>query len=115
MILWYHILPPSQYSSCRLVKMVFALNGASCKVVLEAGGWEVVKKYVDIGVGISIATEICITAADRENFAIVNLDELFPARKYGIVTRAGKALSAPAQKFIEILSKEYHGLIPKLA
>ena len=45
--------------------------------------------------------------ADRENFAIVNLDEFFPSRKYGIVTRAGKTLSAPAQKFIEILNEEY--------
>ena len=102
------ILPPSQFSSWRLVKMVFALNGASYRVVLEAGGWEVVKKYVSIGLGISIVTEICITEADRENFSIVNLDEFFPARKYGIVSRAGKTLSAPAQKFIEILNGEYN-------
>ena len=102
------ILPPSQFSSWRLVKMVFALNGASYRVVLEAGGWEVVKKYVSIGLGISIVTEICITEEDRQNFAIINLDEFFPARKYGIVSRAGKTLSAPAQKFIEILNDQYN-------
>ncbi len=101
------ILPPSQFSSWRLVKMVFALNGARYRVVLEAGGWEVVKKYVSIGLGISIVTQICITDEDRENFSIVNLDEFFPPRKYGIVSRAGKTLSAPAQKFIEILNNEY--------
>ena len=102
------ILPPSQFSSWRLVKMVFALNGASYRVVLEAGGWEVVKKYVSIGLGISIVTDICITEADRENFSIVYLDEFFPTRKYGIISRAGKTLSAPAQKFIEILNNEYN-------
>lgn len=102
------ILPPSQFSSWRLVKMVFALNGTSYKVVLEAGGWEVVKKYVGLGMGISIVTDICITEADRENFHIVSLDEFFPPRKYGIVSRAGKTLSAPAQKFIEILNNEYN-------
>lgn len=107
------ILPPSSYSSYRLVKMVFALNAASFTIALEAGGWEVIKKYVGLGVGVSIATEICVTAADRENFAIVNLDEFFPARKYGIVTKAENTLSAPAQKFIEILSDEYHGISPK--
>jgi len=101
------ILPPSQFSSWRLVKMVFALNGANYKVVLEAGGWEVVKKYVSLGLGISIVTDICITDADREQFSIVNLDEFFPARKYGVVSRQGKTLSAPAQKFIEILNNEY--------
>jgi len=102
------ILPPSQFSSWRLVKMVFALNGVSYKVVLEAGGWEVVKKYVSIGLGISIVTDICITEADRKNFAVVSLDEFFPARKYGILSRAGKTLSAPAQKFIEILNEQYN-------
>ena len=107
------ILPSSEYSSRRLVKMVFALNGAKCTVALEVGGWEVIKKYVDLGIGISIATDVCITAADRKHFAIVNLDEFFPVRKYGIVTRAEKILSAPTQKFIEILRDEYHELIPK--
>ena len=102
------ILPPSQFSSWRLVKMVFALNGSNYRVVLEAGGWEVVKKYVGIGLGISIVTEICITEADRQNFAIINLDEFFPARKYGVISRAGKTLSAPAKKFIEILNSEYN-------
>ncbi|WP_211665294.1 LysR family transcriptional regulator [Leucothrix arctica] len=101
------ILPPSHFSSWRLVKMVFALNGTSYRVVLEAGGWEVVKRYVDIGLGISIVTDICITDADRERFEIVNLDEYFPARKYGIVARTGKLLSAPAQKFIDILNECY--------
>jgi DNA-binding transcriptional LysR family regulator len=101
------ILPPSHFSSWRLVKMVFALNGTSYRVVLEAGGWEVVKRYVGIGLGISIVTDICITDEDREHFEIINLDEYFPARKYGIVSRAGKVLSAPAQKFIDILNDCY--------
>ena len=69
----------------------------------------ILKKYVHIGVGISIVTEICITESDREQFAIVKLDEFFPARKYGIITRETRALSAPAQKLIEILNDEYHG------
>ncbi|PID44478.1 MAG: LysR family transcriptional regulator [Proteobacteria bacterium] len=101
------ILPPSQFSSWRLVKMVFALNGASYHIVLEAGGWEVVKRYVGIGLGISIVTNICITEEDQERFDIVNLDDYFPARKYGVVSRSGKALSAPAQRFIEILNDHY--------
>jgi len=104
------IIPPPEFSSWRLIKMVFALNGASYKVALEAGGWEVVKKYVSLGMGVSIVTEICITEADYENFEIVNLDEFFPARKYGIVSRAGRTLSAPAQKFIEVLKTEYNGI-----
>jgi len=101
------IHPPIQFNSWRIVKMVFALNGASYKVALEAGGWEVVKKYVSLGMGVSIVSEVCISEADRETLAVVNLGEYFPARKYGVITKAVGSPSAPAQKFIEILSNEY--------
>lgn len=108
------ILPPSQFSSWRLVKIVFALNGANYKVALEAGGWEVVKRYVELGLGISIVTSICITEADKERFTTVPISNYFPNRKYGVVTRKGKHLSAPAQRFIEILYDHY-GQKPNLS
>ena len=34
-------------------------------VVLEAGGWEVIKRYVEQGIGISIVNEICLTGKER--------------------------------------------------
>jgi len=101
------ILPPSQFSSWRLIKMVFALNGVNYNVSLEAGGWEVVKRYVDIGLGVSIVSTICVTEEDQEKFATIPLDQYFPNRKYGVVTRKGKPLSSPAQRFIEVLHEHY--------
>lgn len=101
------VLPPSHFSSWRLIKMVFALNGINYRVALEAGGWEVVKRYVKMGLGVSIGTTICMTEADRENLATIPLDEYFPNRKYGVVTRKGKLLSSPAQRFIEILHEHF--------
>ena len=83
--------------------MVFALNGVSFHVAVEAGGWEVIKSYVEIGMGISIVTRLCITEEDKEKMAIIPLDKYFPSRKYGIVIRKGKSLSTPAQRFITIL------------
>lgn len=108
------ILPPAQFSSWRLIKIVFALNGANYKVALEAGGWEVVKRYVELGLGISIVTGICISDADKERFSAIPIDQFFPNRKYGVVTRKGKHISAPAQRFIEILY-EHYGQKPNLA
>ncbi|CAA6823051.1 MAG: LysR family transcriptional regulator [uncultured Thiotrichaceae bacterium] len=102
------ILPPSHFSSWRLIKMVFALNGVSFNVALEAGGWEVVKSYVALGLGISIVTSICIgDDEDREKFEIIPLEKYFPSRKYGVVTRKNKVLSSPAQRFIDILHAHY--------
>ncbi len=101
------VLPPSHFSSWRLIKMVFALNGVDYQVAVEAGGWEVIKSYVGLGLGISIVTRLCISERDKERLAITPLDKYFPSRKYGVVVRKGKRLSSPAQRFIKILQEHY--------
>ena len=101
------IRPPSYFSSWRLTKMVFALKGVNYKVTLQAGGWEVIKRYVSMGLGVSIITTICITDEDKDKFAVIPLADYFPDRKYGVLTRKGKPLSLPAQRFIEMLQQYY--------
>ena len=101
------ILPPSHLSTWRIVKMVFAQNNVSYRIALEAGGWEVIKRYVSLGLGISIVTDVCITDEDREKLNIIPLTQYFPTRSYGIVTRKGKFLSAPAKRFIEMMKECY--------
>ncbi len=98
------ILPPRHLSTWHIVKMVFAQHNVRFQVTLEAGGWEVIKRYVGLGQGISIVTDVCITAQDRENMHVIPVDQYFPKRSYGIVTRKGKFLSAPSQRFIEIMN-----------
>ncbi len=98
------ILPPRHLSTWHIVKMVFAQHNVRFKVTLEAGGWEVIKRYVSLGQGISIVTDVCITDQDRETMHVIPVDQYFPKRSYGIVTRKGKFLSAPSQRFIEIMN-----------
>lgn len=101
------ILPPSHLSTWRIVKMVFAQHNTSYKVTLEAGGWEVIKRYVKNGLGISIVTDVCITEQDRDEMTVLPLDKYFPKRSYGMVTRKGKFLSTPAERFIDLMKQCY--------
>lgn len=101
------ILPPSHLSTWRIVKMVFAQNNVNYRVALEAGGWEVIKRYVSLGLGISIVTDVCLTEEDKQKFTIIPLTRYFPKRSYGIVTRKGRFLSAPANRFIDIMKNCY--------
>jgi len=101
------ILPPRHLSTWRIVKMVFAQHNINYTVNLEAGGWEVIKRYVKIGMGISIVTDVCITEQDRQDLTIIPLDKYFPKRSYGIVTRKGKFLSTPAERFIDLMKLCY--------
>ncbi len=99
------ILPPRHLSTWRVVDLVFRQNNLDYKVTLEAGGWEVIKKYVELGMGISIVTNICLTGSER--LAALPLDRYFPKRSYGVVLRRGKFLSPQAKKFIEIMDPEF--------
>jgi DNA-binding transcriptional LysR family regulator len=95
------ILPPRHLSTWRIVDLVFGQNNVSYRVALEAGGWEVIKKYVELGMGISIVTDVCLTGKD--NLACIPLERYFPKRTYGIVLRRGKFLSPQAKRFLEVV------------
>lgn len=97
------ILPPKRLITYRLVDLVFQQNRVPYTVALEVGGWEVIKQYVAMGMGISIIASICLTDADRDRLAARPLDRWFPARSYGVVVRKGKYLSPQARAFIELI------------
>ena len=97
------ILPPQRLSTYRLVDLVFQQRQVSYHVAIEVGGWDVIKEYVAMGLGISIVTGICITDADRQRLAVRNMRQYFPQRSYGVVMRKGKFLSKEAQAFIDLI------------
>ena len=99
------ILPPRHLATWRMVDLVFRQNDASYTVALEAGGWEVIKKYVALGLGISIVTDICITG--KEPLVRIPLDRYFPKRSYGVVLRRGKYLSPQAKRFIDTMDPQF--------
>ncbi|MEJ2177898.1 MAG: LysR substrate-binding domain-containing protein [Gammaproteobacteria bacterium] len=99
------ILPPRYLSTWGLVKSVFQQCNIPHKVILEAGGWAVIKKYVEMGLGISIVTDICLEEDDK--IATIPVQEYFPSRSYGIVIRRGKFIPAQAKRFIEMLAPEF--------
>jgi DNA-binding transcriptional LysR family regulator len=96
------ILPPRHLTTWRVVDLVFKQHNLNYEVRLEAGGWEVIKKYVELGLGISIVTSICLTG--RENLEAIPLGRYFPQRTYGVVLRKGKFLSPQARRFIEMMA-----------
>lgn len=99
------ILPPKHLSTWSTVKYVFQQHNQPFTVTLEAGGWEVIKKYVELGMGISIVTDNCLTG--KERLARIPLNRYFPKRGYGLVLRKGKFMSAQAERFVAILNEVY--------
>jgi len=75
------ILPPRHLSTWNMVDLVFQQHNVPYNVVLEAGGWEVIKRYVEIGTGISIVTSICLRGT--EDLVVKPMEDYFPTRSYG--------------------------------
>ncbi len=97
------ILPPQRLTTYRLVDLVFQKRQVPYTVAIEVGGWEVIKHYVAMGLGISIVTGICLTDEDRAHLAVRNMRRYFPQRSYGVVMRKGKYLSKEARAFIDLI------------
>jgi DNA-binding transcriptional LysR family regulator len=92
------ILPPRHLSTWRQVEMVFLQHHLPYEVRLEMGGWEVIKRYVELGMGISIVMSVCLTG--RERLEVIPANKYFPKRVYGIVQLKSRALSPQARDFI---------------
>ena len=95
------ILPPKEQSTFRVVEMVFAEHSLDYDIKLEVGGYDVIKKYVDLGLGISIVMSHCLSGADHLH--AVPLGRWFPKRTYGVVLRKGRSLSPAAERFVEMI------------
>ena len=88
-----------------MVDTVFRQHNVSYSVSMEAGGWEIVKKYVELGLGVSILTDVCLTG--KEKVVAIPLDQYFPARDYGLIVRRGKFFTPQARRFIEMFDPAF--------
>jgi DNA-binding transcriptional LysR family regulator len=95
------ILPPRNLSTWPMVDSTFKKHGLSYEVAMEVGGWEVIKKYVELDLGISIIISIGIRG--EENLEVIPAAQFFPRRTYGVVLRKGKVLSPQARRFVNLL------------
>jgi len=99
------ILPPRSLSTLNQIDGVFRQHGLPCHVVLEVGGWEVIKRYVELGLGISIVTSFCLRGHER--LVTIPVDKYFPSRSFGVVMRRGKFLSPQAKAFLEFMDADF--------
>jgi len=99
------ILPPRHLTTWQIVHEIFRQHHLTYDVKIEAGGWEVIKKYVELGLGGSIVTSVCLSG--RERLSAIPLNRYLPKRTYGIVLRRGKFLSPQARQFVRMIKPDF--------
>ena len=95
------ILPPRDQSTWRSVEMVFAEHSVRYEVKLEVGGYDVIKTYVQLGLGISIVLEHCLTGDEQLHTA--SMKRYFPSRSYGLVLLKGRPLTPATRQFVQTI------------
>ena len=84
-----------------MVDSTFKKHGLTYQVAMEVGGWEVIKKYVELDLGISIIMSIGITG--EQKLEVIPAGEFFPNRAYGVVLGKGRFLTPQAKRFVSLL------------
>ena len=88
---------PDSSTISEAVNGLFQRGGFSLNKILVLNNFELVKKYVEMGLGIAILDEYALADNDYESLCVLALERFFPERIYGIVLRR-KAYASPASK-----------------
>ncbi len=97
------ILPPQRLTTYRLVDLIFQQRKVPYRVAIEVGGWEVIKQYVAMGLGISIVTGICISEADHARLAVRNMSAYFPQRSTASSCARANTFPPHARAFVDLI------------
>lgn len=101
------IMPWKGSTTRQLVERAFEEADLPIRIGLEAGGTEVIKRYVALGLGIAIVLEFCLKPEDRTVLGSRPVRHLFGQDTYGIVVRKGKRLSRASQLLIKEIDPKF--------
>ena len=99
---WPAIAPPVGTESRQFGEIAARQLGVDINAAIEVGGWGVIKRYVEWGLGISVVPSICLHETDR--VAVIPLNKYFRTRSYGAYTRRRQVLTRPAQRLLGLLT-----------
>ena len=81
----------------------FSQAGLKLNSVVILNNYENTKKYVGLGIGVSIIDDYMLTQEDKEKLDVFPLDQFFKARRFGITLRKRKYLSPAVKTFLKTI------------
>ena len=99
---WPAIVPPKGTYSTRFEDIAARQIGWGANAVIETGGWGVIKRLVEQGLGIAAVPSIAIHESDQ--LSAIPLDKNFPSDSFGVYVHRRRHLIAPAREFLQFMS-----------
>ena len=79
----------------------FEDQGLDYEIVMEMDNAEFVKRYVRIGMGIGLCSNLSLEPEDQDKLGIVDIDHLISSLTVGMYTLKGKSQSQSVRNFID--------------
>lgn len=117
-IMQYELILPPAYSTAMPVTNLFyeqyqQLNKHRRKIHLTLVNWTTIKKYVSLGIGVSIITQLAVEPTDK--LAVIPMKKHLPCRTYGAVLRRNQYQTEEVQNFITLMKEEKRPGIKKFS
>ncbi len=100
---WPLILMGRRTYTRGMLEEAFRRRGLSYEIVVELDSMDMIKRYVALGMGVSVGPRLAIDPEDHDELGVVSLANLLPVEQAGMVTLRGRTVSTPAQNFIEVM------------
>ena len=75
--------------------------GFELRVAIEVSHWDMIKRYVEAGLGIAIVPSLCLGESDA--LSTIALEDYLPRQSYGVVTRRGKFLTRAVTRLVQLM------------
>ena len=86
----------------QLSDMFLRQQGIATDIIVAVDGWEVIKEYVEAGLGIAFVPDLCV--ADRDRVARIPFRDYLPPRRYGAITRRDRMLPLAVRHFMQTMN-----------
>ncbi len=97
------LLGPESYAR-RTLERALKAEGLHYDIVLEMDIMEMVKRYVEIGMGIAVTYDHVVQPEDSERMGIRTLTGTLPSSQMGLITLRGKFLSKSVRNFMDAVA-----------
>ena len=111
---WPLLLAGPESQTRRTVEQALKDLGVNYNIVLEMDNTELIKRYVEIGMGIAIGADFTLHPEDHYKLGVTKLDHIFSKSSIGICTLKGKFMGRAVGHFMNNLLVNLKDLHPDI-
>jgi DNA-binding transcriptional LysR family regulator len=96
----------------KVVEEAFVRSNLSYEIIMEMDSPEIIKKFLENTIGVSIFSSIAVTQEDKNKLAVFNVEHLFGKVEYGIYYSKDKFVSSVMKQFVNFVTPEIADKLP---